>query len=170
MSTRSRKPKGSQMKEPQEKEEKPQAPVKVKLARPKGPTPSVEVSVRHGGEIFMRAGRGFSFGELSDAAVPLILAKRWHVPVDLRRRSVLDVNTQALKRWYEHAPKPAAPKVAEAKAVAPKVAAPKAEAPRVAAKKEPKEHKEPKAAPKKEKPKKAAPKKRATAAKKKTKS
>ncbi|MDV3277306.1 MAG: hypothetical protein LYZ69_02420 [Nitrososphaerales archaeon] len=151
MSTRSKKPKVPPAKKALV-EEKPAAPERVGMVRPKGSAPIAMVSVRHEGEIVMRAGRGFSFGELGDTALPLLTARRWKVPLDLRRRSTLAANVQALRRWHEHAPK----------AAAPKVAAPMEP-------KEPREHKEPKVAPKKEKAKKPVAKKRAAAGKKKPK-
>jgi ribosomal protein L13E len=49
-----------------------------------------------------RAARGFSFGELSSAGIPLDAAKRQDLSVDIRRRSVVDQNVEALKGWFKH--------------------------------------------------------------------
>jgi ribosomal protein L13E len=66
------------------------------------------VVARHGTETVEREGRGFSKGELSGAEFPLILAARWRVPVDLRRRSALRANVSALKKWFVKPKKPRA--------------------------------------------------------------
>ena len=73
---------------------------KAVLGRPKGAVPEAEVSSRHEGGLVQRAGKGFSFEELSGAGVPLRLARRWGVRVDGRRRSALGPNVRALKSWF----------------------------------------------------------------------
>ena len=65
-----------------------------------GPPPAPVVSSRHMDSMHERAGRGFSFAELDSAGVPESRAKREGVSVDVRRRSVLEDNVEALKAWY----------------------------------------------------------------------
>ena len=83
-------------------------PVKV------GPPPTELVAVRHIDSSHERAGRGFSFGELSSAGIPLNTAKHQDLSVDIRRRSVVDQNVEALKGWFK------APGLASTKDVAEK--------------------------------------------------
>jgi ribosomal protein L13E len=66
-----------------------------------GPSPSPTVMSRHVDSMHHRAARGFSFGELESAAVPLYVAKREGLQLDLRRRSVLDGNVELLKGWFK---------------------------------------------------------------------
>lgn len=68
------------------------------------PTASIRhprVSVRHDGSSMERDARGYSLGELSAASVQPWVAKRWSVPVDTRRRSVVTGNVQSLKSWLQ---------------------------------------------------------------------
>ena len=50
-----------------------------------------------------RESRGFSYGEIQSAGIPLDTAKRWELSTDSRRRSVLHDNVQTLKGWYSKA-------------------------------------------------------------------
>jgi ribosomal protein L13E len=70
------------------------------LGRPSSPIPGPTVESRHEHEMISRDAKGYSFGELSGAGVPLRVASRWGVPVDIRRRSVLGANITALKAWF----------------------------------------------------------------------
>ncbi len=79
---------------------------RAKPMKPAGRIPEASVSSRHGIGMITRKGRGFSNGELSGAGIPFNLARAWSVPVDARRRSVIDPNVAALKKWYGSAPKP----------------------------------------------------------------
>jgi ribosomal protein L13E len=84
------------------------------------PSPQAVVMARHEYSSQERRGKGFSFGELSAAGLTLIIAKSLSVPVDIRRRSVLEGNIGALKGWYKPAPKKAKePKPEKAKAEKP---------------------------------------------------
>jgi len=100
--------------------EKKEAPPKVSVkAEPLelGPPPGAIVASRHGDSVEERAGRGFSFSELSTAGVPLNLAKREGLSVDVRRRSVAAANVEVLKGWLKGAAA-ASSKPAESLAVA----------------------------------------------------
>jgi hypothetical protein len=50
-----------------------------------------------------RIGRGFSIGEVSEAEMPMLLARSWELLLDLRRRSVLEPNVASLKSWFSTA-------------------------------------------------------------------
>lgn len=67
-----------------------------------GPPPGAIVASRHIDALEERAGRGFSFGELSTAGVPLNVARREGLSVDVRRRSVVAMNVEALKGWLKN--------------------------------------------------------------------
>jgi len=73
---------------------------------PKGPPPVALVNTRHHGGMIERAARGFSPGELSASRLSFEKAKRWRVPLDPRRRSVLDGNVERLKNWHQMAKPP----------------------------------------------------------------
>ena len=98
----------------------------LKIAPPSGRAPRAVVSARHGLGMVERAGKGFSSGELSKVGLSTALALRWKVPVDFRRRSSLDPNVAALKKWYTHpkkaeaAPQPKPAQAAPAKRTAKK--------------------------------------------------
>ena len=82
--------------------EKVEAPAKAAAKAPHmemGPPPMAVVASRHFDSMRDRAARGFSFGELSSAGIPLNTARRENVSVDVRRRSVVEQNVQALKSW-----------------------------------------------------------------------
>ena len=64
-----------------------------------GARPEAWVSSRHLDSMIDREARGFSFGELSSAGVTLEVAKRQELSIDVRRRSVVNKNVQALKGW-----------------------------------------------------------------------
>jgi ribosomal protein L13E len=70
--------------------------------RPSGKAPEAMVSSRRGVEMVTRLGRGFSYGELSGAGLSPRLASQWGARVDSRRRSVLDDNVGALRKWGGH--------------------------------------------------------------------
>ncbi|MDA4121415.1 MAG: hypothetical protein OK404_03300 [Thaumarchaeota archaeon] len=67
--------------------------------RPSGRPPQAEVLSRHGDGMLTRRGKGFSIGEMGRASFPIRLAGPWDIPIDLRRRSVLDANVQTLLKW-----------------------------------------------------------------------
>ena len=75
------------------------AKVKPKEIAPEGPVPFPVVGARHSGSIQVRKARGFSKSEMSSAGLSTISAQRWGVPVDLRRRSLLQENADKLKAW-----------------------------------------------------------------------
>jgi ribosomal protein L13E len=84
-----------------EKKEAPAKPV-VKAKKPDlGPPPSAIIVARRVDSLRERAARGFSFGELSSAGVPVNSAKREGVSLDIRRRTVLDGNVEALRGWFK---------------------------------------------------------------------
>ena len=68
--------------------------------------PEATVSSRHGTEMVSRQGRGFSMGEITGAGLSRRLLMERGVPVDVRRRSVLDGNLESLKQWGEKAAQP----------------------------------------------------------------
>jgi ribosomal protein L13E len=85
-------------------EEKKEAPPKVSVkAEPVvlGPPPGATIASRHIDSLHERSARGFSFGELASAGVPLNAAKREGVSLDIRRRSVVEGNVEALKGWFK---------------------------------------------------------------------
>jgi ribosomal protein L13E len=82
----------------------PEVPREV-LERKAVPAPTV--LARHESEMHERAARGYSLGELKSVEMGLNTAKRSGVPLDLRRRSVLDGNVAKLKGWYVPEPRKA---------------------------------------------------------------
>jgi ribosomal protein L13E len=70
--------------------------------RPAAKPPTPRVVSRHGTGMIERNAKGFSAGELGSASVPTGLARRWGVMVDPRRRSVLQMNVEALWGWEGH--------------------------------------------------------------------
>ncbi len=95
------KSKPGRKKEP--KKEVKEAKLEVKkrqVVRPQGSTPFASVRSRHGSVMIARRGKGFSFGELAGASLPIRLAGPWKVPLDSRRRSVLEENVVLLRKWY----------------------------------------------------------------------
>ena len=83
-----------------EKRTKAEAP---KVVRPVAAMPGATVEARHGGDMITRRGKGFSQGEISEAGLPGHLAALWNVPRDVRRRSELVPNVEALKGWLSGA-------------------------------------------------------------------
>ena len=73
---------------------------------PRGPPPLAMVNARHAGGMIERAARGFSLGELSASALSFERAKRWRVPLDIRRRTALDGNVTRLTSWLHVVAKP----------------------------------------------------------------
>lgn len=93
-----------------EEEAKPAQARKERQSRPKGVVPVAMVSSRRKREMVERQGRGFSIGELKGAELSPVLARRWNLPTDLRRRSVLGWNIGSLKKWHVAPLKPPEPK------------------------------------------------------------
>ncbi len=83
-----------------------------------GPPPEATVASRHIDSMHERPARGFSFGELASAGVPLNSAKREGLSLDVRRRSVVDGNVEALKGWFKSPRGSSSERTAEAVAVA----------------------------------------------------
>src|SRR2546428_7010511 len=73
---------------------------------PKGPPPHAMVTTRLAGGVIERAARGFSLGELSASALSFERAKKWRVPLDIRRRTALDSNVTRLTSWLHVVAKP----------------------------------------------------------------
>jgi len=73
---------------------------KPKVFKPTGRIPAAVVSARHGFSMVERRGKGFSRKELSEVGLPQHLALEWHVPVDLRRKSIIEANVSAIRKWY----------------------------------------------------------------------
>jgi ribosomal protein L13E len=67
--------------------------------------PAPVVLARHERGSQERDARGYSLGELGSAGITFIVAKKAHVPIDIRRRSVLEGNVGKLKEWYVPEPK-----------------------------------------------------------------
>ncbi len=89
---------------PKKTVEKKEAPPKAAAKAPPvkmGSPPMALVAVRHIDSLHERAARGFSFGELTSAGIPLNAAKRTELSLDIRRRSVVDRNVEALKGWFK---------------------------------------------------------------------
>jgi ribosomal protein L13E len=95
----------------EKKVEKKEAPPKPSVkAEPVvlGPPPKATIATRHIDSLHERPARGFSFGELASAGVPLNAARREGLSLDIRRRSVVEGNVDALKEWFKSpAAKPA---------------------------------------------------------------
>jgi ribosomal protein L13E len=68
-----------------------------------GPAPKAVVSVRHLDSLQERPARGFSLGELSSSGISRSVASHETVTIDMRRRSVVDQNVEALKAWLKAA-------------------------------------------------------------------
>lgn len=87
----------------------------VAKAEPKvlGLPPGATVASRHIDSMHERPARGFSFGELASAGVPMNAAKREGLSLDVRRRSVVEWNVEALKGWFKGAGRPASERPAE---------------------------------------------------------
>jgi ribosomal protein L13E len=86
--------------------EKKEAPAKPSVkAEPLtlGPPPQATIATRHIDSLHERSARGFSFGELASAGVPPNAAKREGLSLDIRRRSVVEGNVEALKGWFKSA-------------------------------------------------------------------
>jgi len=84
-----------------EKREAPDKAVVKAIALVLGPPPSAVIVARRVDSLRERAARGFSFGELASAGVPVNAAKREGVSLDIRRRTVLDGNVEALRGWFK---------------------------------------------------------------------
>ncbi|MDA4125361.1 MAG: ribosomal protein L13e [Thaumarchaeota archaeon] len=95
MSQKPKKTKSAAMKEP-----KPASPAANK---PTGHSPTANVVSRHGEGLVTRAAKGFSKGEVSSSGIPLRLARKWGLPLDYRRRSILEANVTSVKDWAGHA-------------------------------------------------------------------
>lgn len=86
-----------------EKKEVPQKPVVKTEHLELGPAPSAVVAARHLDSMHERPGRGFSLAELTSSGVEFNLARREGLSVDVRRRSVVEGNVEALKQWLKTA-------------------------------------------------------------------
>jgi len=89
-----------------EKAERKEAPQKqvVKAERVElGPAPRPVIAARHLDSMHERPGRGFSFAELASAGVEFNVARREGLSVDVRRRSAVEGNVEALKGWLKTA-------------------------------------------------------------------
>jgi len=98
-----------------------EAPAKVSARAERvelGPPPEATVASRHIDSMHERPGRGFSFGELASAGVPLHAAKREGLSLDIRRRSVVEGNVEALKGWFKSPRRTSSGTTAEAVVVA----------------------------------------------------
>lgn len=126
MSSRKRKTPTKVTKKKQEKQAPPVEQKEMRLARPVGVAPRPMVLARHARGSIEREGRGFSNVELRSAAFPIVYARRWRLPIDLRRRSAIETNVQALKKWFvPPRPEPPATKPAPRTKKVPKPAKPK---------------------------------------------
>ncbi len=96
----SAKPKKSRSATKKQAEAKSAEVVRHEVDKPSGHVPKANVISRHGVGTITRAAKGFSMGELSRVSLPANLAGRWGVPTDFRRRSVLERNVEALKKWH----------------------------------------------------------------------
>jgi ribosomal protein L13E len=101
---------------PKKEVEREEAPAKASF-KPEplalGPLPEATIASRHIDSMHERPARGFSFGELASAGVPLNAARRQGLSLDIRRRSVVDGNVEALKGWFKSPNKPAAERAAQ---------------------------------------------------------
>ena len=50
------------------------------------------------GQIFVRKGRGFSLSELKKAGLDVVAAKKMHLMIDPRRRTIYDFNVDKLSK------------------------------------------------------------------------
>ncbi len=123
----SAKPKKAKSPAKKEKAEPTEARSKTVWLRPKALAPFATITSRNGPDTMERMGRGFSMGELEGASMPRLLALRWDVPTDTRRRTVLGGNVETLKKWFSGAKK--AEKTAKVEAE-PRKAEPKKRAPK----------------------------------------
>jgi ribosomal protein L13E len=80
----------------------------LKRQKPEGEVPVSLVNVRHRGLMKQRRARGYSWSELSSAGIAIDLAKRWDLPIDIRRRSLIMENVDRLRSWLK-VPKKAKP-------------------------------------------------------------
>lgn len=91
-------------KKQKEKNER-QSGTHMQMMKPLAAPPHASVESRHGQDTITRPGRGFSHGELASSGVPVGLAGKWGVPTDVRRRSTIDSNVEALRSWAASASK-----------------------------------------------------------------
>jgi ribosomal protein L13E len=90
---------------PKEPERKGAAHARTVVLKPPGAVPSATVTARHAGSVISRSSKGFSFGEVEGSGMRVPTARDWGLPLDVRRRSVLDHNVEALKGWFSRAEK-----------------------------------------------------------------
>ena len=69
------------------------------MSKPSGQVPLSSVQSWHGTMMVTRPGRGFSRAELAAAGIPIQLAGRWGLQLDIRRHGAQDVNVEALRGW-----------------------------------------------------------------------
>jgi len=84
------------------KKEEVELVAREKVQRPAGVVPIPTVDVRHGTGMTQRNARGYSMGEVAQAGLSISQARRWGIPVDDRRRSVLGENASRVKKWIAH--------------------------------------------------------------------
>ena len=75
----------------------PRATKKAEKAAERTPAPMPTVLARHEYGMQERDARGYSLGELASVGVSFSVAKRMKIPIDIRRRSVLEGNVGNLK-------------------------------------------------------------------------
>lgn len=63
---------------------------------------SPKIIKKRGIATYVKIGRGYSFGELKEVGLTLQLAKQLNIPIDLRRRSIHQVNVENLRRFLEN--------------------------------------------------------------------
>ena len=95
---------------------KAEAPM-IDVPKTAGKPPSAMVLARHGDGMRQRAGRGFSYAELSEARLSPADSMKMGLAVDHLRRSMLPSNVDLLKGWYT--PPPIVSTAKEPKAKAP---------------------------------------------------
>ena len=93
------------------KEEGPKRVARERVIRPTASPPSPTVEVRHAGQMVTREAKGFSMAEIAQAGMGVGLAREWGLRIDGRRRTVLDPNVSALKKWSSQARKTTEEKV-----------------------------------------------------------
>lgn len=87
------------------KEGEPKRAPGIKTLKPTSAAPFAVVRVRHGSDFMVRQAKGYSPAELEQADLGVGLARRWGLSVDDRRRSALEGNVSALKKWSSQARK-----------------------------------------------------------------
>jgi len=73
---------------------------KPKIGKPADPAPTAKISTWEL-EGKLRSGRGFSMQELKEANIPLGMAKKLGLYVDIRRSTKREENVSTLKSWLK---------------------------------------------------------------------